>query len=187
MRLDRPIPAWQFRTWELLAPRVPLWARRLLGRLLARLPLGSRARRWCILRLSVIGWDATARSRFDLVLPICDSACEWRWDPNFLALGFDALYRGHEGVRRSIESWNQNWTEVSFTPREVLDAGDTLLQRVTASGRGVSSSAPAQMEFSQVVRLDPLIVHLYNFLDDADALREAGFAPVARDGASAQR
>jgi hypothetical protein len=43
------------------------------------------------------------------------------------------------------------------------------------------------MEFSSVARLDPLIVDFYNFLDDADALREAGFAPAALKGAPAQR
>jgi hypothetical protein len=149
----------------------------MLGRLFGRLRVGSRARRWCLLRLSVMVWDATARSRYDLVLPIWDPACEWRWDANFVALGFDELYRGHEGVKRSVESWNRYWTELSFTVREILDGGDRVVQRVTVSGRGARSGVPTQMEFSVVARLDPLLVELYNFVDDADALREAGFAP----------
>jgi hypothetical protein len=149
----------------------------------ARLPLGSRARRWCVLRAAVIVWDATAGSRYDLLLPVWDPACEWRWHGDFVALGFDELYRGHEGVKRSIETWNEIWTDVSFTVREVLDSGDTLLLRVTASGRGGRSGVPTRMEFSGVVRLDPLIVEYHNFSDDADALLEAGFAPAAQDEA----
>jgi hypothetical protein len=179
--LDRPIPVWQFRAWELIAPRLPLWARVLLGRVFGRLPLGSRARPWCLLRLSVMAWDATARSRYDLVLPIWDSACEWRWDSNFVALGFNELYRGHEGVKRSLENWNTLWTERAFTVREILDGGDRMLQRVSLSGRGTRSEVPTGMEISSVVRLDPLIVSFHNFLNDAEAMREAGFARVAPD------
>jgi ketosteroid isomerase-like protein len=181
MRPDRPVPAWQVRAWELIAPRLPLWTRRLLGRLVSRLPLGSRARRWCVLGWSLITWDALGRGRYDLVLPIWDPAVEWRWDASFVALGWDELYRGHEGVKRSVELWNRNWNEVSFTVREVVDGGDTLVQRVTLSGRGIRSDVPTQMEVSVVARLDPLIVDFYNFLDHAEALREAGFARLAQD------
>jgi hypothetical protein len=94
MRPDRPVAAWQLRAWELLAPRLPRWAVRLTGRIMLRLPRGSRARRWCVLSASQIAWDATGRNRYDLV----------------------------------------------------------------------------------VVRLNPLIVYLHNFRDDADALRTASFA-----------
>jgi hypothetical protein len=132
-----------------------------------------------MLRMSQISWDALGRRRYDLVLPIWDPAVEWRWDAGFVALGWDELYRGHEGVKRSVEYWNQTWNEVSFAVREILDGGDTLVQRVTLSGRGIRSDLPTQMEVSVVARLDPLIVDFRNFLDDADALREAGFGAVA--------
>lgn len=184
LRPDRPVPAWQFRAWVLLAPRLPRWALRLTGRIMLRLPLGSRARRRFVLNLSRIAWDATARTRFDLVLPIWDPACEWRWDPIMVGLGFDPVYRGHEGVRRSLRNWNENWTEVAFTVREILDGGDTWLLRMTASGCGALSGAPVRLDVSSVARLDPLIVSFHNFAHDADALREAGFAPNS-EGAGA--
>ena len=160
---------------------------RLIGRLMLRLPRGSRARRWFVLRISTIVWDATARTRYDLVLPIWDPECEWHWDENF-RLGFDAVYRGHEGVKRSLWAWNENWTEVAFTVREVLDGGDTWLLRTTASGRGARSGVPVHLDASSVARLDPLIVEWHNFGDDADALLEAGFAGAyAGTGASGRR
>jgi hypothetical protein len=40
---------------------------------------------------------------------------------------------------------------------------------------------PAQMQVSVVARLDPLIVDFRNFLDDADALQNAGFSPSAEE------
>lgn len=183
-RPDRPVSAWQFRAWELIAPRLPLWARVLLGRAFMRLPLDSRARRWCLLRMAMIVWDATAARRYDLVLPVCDPAGEWRWDAGFVGLGFEEVYRGRDGVERALEDWNRYWTEISFNVREVLDGGDRGLLRLTASGTGVSSGVPTQMQFSQVVHLDPLVVELHNFLHDEDALREAGFAPLAQDASA---
>jgi hypothetical protein len=179
IRANPPVPAWQLRAFKLIIPRLPFRTRRLLFRLLLRLLRpGSRVRRSCVLGLSVISWEATARRRYDFNLSICDPAFVWFWDANFTALGLDESYRGHEGFERSAETWNQIWTDISFTVREVLDGGDTLLQRVTLSGRGARSGVPTQMDTSSVVRLDPLVVAFYNFLDDAEALREAGFAPV---------
>jgi hypothetical protein len=67
--------------------------------------------------------------------------------------------------------------------REILDGGDTWVFRITSSGRGIRSGAPAQWNFSAVFRFDPLVIDERTFLDDADALREAGFSPVAQDAA----
>jgi len=175
--LDRPIPAWQARAWDLLAAHLPLWARRRLARRVQRLPLGSRARCWWVRMASVLVWDQTARGRDDLYLAAWDPECEWHWHGDFLALGFDALYRGHEGVKRSVETWNALWTDRSFTPHEILDdGGTTYLMRVTLSGRGVRSDVPAELHFSSVARLDPLVVEYHNFQDHDEALRKAGFA-----------
>jgi hypothetical protein len=181
IRPDRQVPAWQYRLWALLVARLPRWARVLVGRFAFRLPLGSRARRWWVQNWSVIAWDMVARRRYDLVLPIFDPACQWRFDANFVALGFDRLYRGHEGIERGVEEWLQFMTEPRFTVREVLDGGDTWVIRMTFLARGARSGAPTQMGVSSVFRFNPLIFDEHTFLDDADALREAGFAPVVKD------
>ena len=139
-----------------------------------------------MLNLSALAWDATARTRFDLVLPIWDPSCEWHWDATFRSLGFDAVYRGHEGVRQSLVDWNEIWTERSFTMSEILDGGDILVVRMAFSGRGVASGVPTQMVASSVVRLDPLIVDFRNFTDDGEALREAGFSPTPPDAATSR-
>jgi hypothetical protein len=185
IRPDRPVPAWQFRTWELLAPRLPRAVLRWIGRFFLRLPPGSRPRRWFALTFSQIAWDVTARTRFDLVLPIWDPDCEWHWDATFQGLGFDEVYRGHAGVRRSLIQWNEIWSHRSFTVREVLDGGSTWVLRTAVAGRGAVSGVPIEGEVNSVVRLDPFIVDFRNFADHAEALREAGFAPspASRDQA----
>jgi hypothetical protein len=187
LRPGRPVPRWRYRAWELFAPRLPHSILRLVAGIYMRRPLGSRARRSWLLGLTEIGWDATGRTRLDLVLPIWDPDGVWRWDASFQTLGFDPAYRGHDGVARALVRWNENWTDGSFKLREILDGGDTLVIRTVASGRGVGSGVPVQMEVSSVVRLDPLIVDWWNFSDDAEALREAGFATASSSsgGASA--
>jgi hypothetical protein len=175
LRPDRPLARWVLPAWELLAPRLPGWVIRSLARMMLRLPLGSRPRRRCVLAVSELAWHATARNRPELVLPMWDPDCEWRWDATFSGLGFDHVYRGHEGVRRSLEKWNEIWAERSFVVREVVDGGRTLVLRMTVYGRGALSGVPTEGEASSVVRLDPLIVYFHNFFHDADALRAAGF------------
>ena len=166
---------WQFRLWAALAPRIPLGITRAVARALGRLRPGSRARSWAFRGIAEISWDATARGRYELVFPIWDAAAEWHWDENFTGLGFDPVYHGHDGIRRSAENWNQNWSEVRFEVREILDGGDTLVLRMLAIGRGRSSGAPTEMPFTSVARLDPLMVRFHNFLDHDAALQEAGF------------
>jgi hypothetical protein len=129
-----------------------------------------------VLSAAALGWEVTAGGRLELVLPIWDPNCEWHWDRTFRGLGFDEVYRGHRGVARSLQAWNEIWSERSFTLREVLDGGDTWVLRVTAFGRGAASGAATHQDFSSVVRLNPLVADFRNFADDEEALREAGFS-----------
>lgn len=174
-RPDRSPPRWALGLYEALVPRLPPAALRGIARLVLRLPRGSRLRRWCVLMLSMTAWDMTARGRLELVLPLWEPVGEWYWDTPFRPLGFDELYRGYEGVRRSLVQWNEVWTDRVFTVHEVLDGGGTWVLRVRASGRGATSGAPTTMEFSSLVRLQPRIVEFRNFANHEDAMHEAGF------------
>jgi hypothetical protein len=140
------------------------------------LPRGSRARRWAVLTATRLAWKATGRGDPGLVLPFWDPQCEWHWDTTFRSLGFDAVYRGHSGVERSLRDWSDVWSERSFVVREVLDGGSTWVMRITAAGRGAASGAETRQDFSAVVRLTSAIVDFRNFADDEAALREAGFS-----------
>ena len=133
----------------------------------------------------MIVWESTARGRYDLVVPAWDPAGEWRYGAKWVAVGMEEVYFGHDGVKRAVEDWSRMWSERSFTVREILDGGDTWVFRVNFWGRGEASGAPTQMDASAVTRFDPLIVSHYTFLDDEEALREAGFAPLAPDGSVA--
>ena len=187
MRVDRPVAPWLFRAWELLAPRAPQWGLRWTARFFLRFPPGSRPRRWFLVGMSVIVWDAIARGRYDLVLPIWDPNGVWHWDATFRTVGLDEVYRGPEGIRRSLGEINDVFTDRSFTVEEILDGGEMLIMRMKVSGRGVQSGVPGEGRMSAVARLDPLLIDYYNFVDDAEALRDAGFVLPRQMNASRQR
>jgi hypothetical protein len=128
-----------------------------------------------VLTATHLAWRVTGRGDPHFVLPFWDPQCEWHWDTTFRSLGFDEVYRGHEGVARSLRAWSEVWTERSFAVREVLDGGNTWVMRITAAGRGVMSGAETRQDFSAVVRLAPAIVDFRNFANHEAALREAGF------------
>src|SRR6202008_4584583 len=94
IRPDRPVPPWMFRAYELFAPRLPRPMARFTVRMMLALPRRSRARPRFVIALSTIGWEVTGRGRFDLILPLWDPDCEWRWDASFGSLGFGEVYRG---------------------------------------------------------------------------------------------
>ena len=181
-RPDRALPGWIVTAWERLGPRVPRAIVRGLVRGVLRLPRGSRARRWSVLTATQLAWKVTGRGDPHFVLPFWDPQCEWHWDPTFRSLGFDEVYRGHEGVARSLRNWSEVWTELSFAVREVLDGGNTWVIRMTAAGRGVRSGAATRQDFSAVVRLAPAIVEFRNFADDEAALRESGLSEPGQAG-----
>ena len=174
-RPDRAPPAWVLTAWRLLGPRLPRTVIRALVRGILLLPRGSRLRRWSVLTATGLAWEVTGRGDPGLVLPFWDPQCEWHWDTTFRSLGFDEVYRGHDGVERSLRNWNEIWSERSFVAREVLDGGDTWVMRTTAAGRGAASGAETRQDFTSVVRLAPAIVDFHNFTDHDAALREAGF------------
>ncbi len=178
LRPDGPPPRLQARAWVLLAPRLPRPVRRLLARGLARLAPGSRLRSWALVRASQHAWDATGRNDHHQLLALWEPDCEWHWDQTFGALGFEAVYRGHDGVERSLDAWSSIWSERDFTLREVLDGGDTFITTVLVSTRGSAGGVPTQAESHAVVRLDPLIRDFRVFYDRDDALRAAGFTDV---------
>jgi hypothetical protein len=133
-----------------------------------------------VLRLAEIAGDALGRSRDDVFLWILDPAVELRWDPAMVVLGWETVYRGPAEAADSLRLWNRDWNEPRYTVREILDGGDTLLLRMTLSGRGITSGVPTEMEISSVLRLDPLVIKASNFIDDAAALKDADFVLAAQ-------
>ena len=86
-----------------------------------------------------------------------------------------ATYRGHEGVRRYLGSFEAEIEDLRSEPVELIDAGDQVIGSVRISGRGKASSAPVELTLISVVTLrDGLAYRIRNYPTKAEALEAAG-------------
>jgi ketosteroid isomerase-like protein len=84
-------------------------------------------------------YDAAARGDSSAVLSLYDPEVEWSPDSRFGGLGGEAVYRGHEGLRRFFREWHGAWETVEHSYGEMVDAGDHVIVRDTSRGRGRTS------------------------------------------------
>ena len=87
-----------------------------------------------------------------------------------------AIYRGHSGLRKWIESVIEvGGEEFGFEPQEFTDAGEYMLVRVRAHGRGQAGGVPVEMRVFHVFEIDGgKIRRVRGYLDEGEALEAAG-------------
>jgi ketosteroid isomerase-like protein len=88
----------------------------------------------------------------------------------------DTIHRGHEGVRRFFEQFNEPWEELSVKPDKVVDAGSQVLVLLhfRAVGRdGIEVELPLAHLWTM---RDGLAVRMNAFSDQQDALDAAGLS-----------
>ena len=98
------------------------------------------------------------------------------WRTGNLLPDVDAVYEGHEGVRRFWQDFTEPWDEILITLEEVLDEQESQLLvvvRFRARGRG---GVEVDMPLFQVYRFDDqaLLKEFNAFGDEAEARRAAG-------------
>jgi ketosteroid isomerase-like protein len=131
------------------------------------------------------GYEAWNRRDFDQGIEFLDPEIEWRpasvagetSTEDFARLpGVDAVYHGHEGVRRFMETFIEPWEQVTVDVEELRDSGDCVVAfiRFRAVARnGLKVDMPNVHVFtfrgSKVVRFEA-------FADRAEALEAAGLS-----------
>lgn len=120
--------------------RIPFVVDLLLA-LVARLPPGSPLRRRFILWGLKRGLDAAVRKDYDFQ--------RLGYEPDveiFLSgpagVGFEASYRGHQGLRESTIDFFENFAETRVTVKRVLDARDRWVAEMETLGQGKESAVP---------------------------------------------
>jgi ketosteroid isomerase-like protein len=95
--------------------------------------------------------------------------------PGF-GVGFDQVYRGHEGVRSFWRQWLEAWESIEFRLDDLIDAGDEVVALLWQVNRGRASGVEVLVgEWAQVWTVrDRKVVRMRAFRDRADALRAAG-------------
>jgi ketosteroid isomerase-like protein len=108
------------------------------------------------------------------------------FDPDLEPLGLSGTHRGHDGLLRMIETFQEAWDRPEFRPEMMIDMGDRGVALGHIRLRGAASGLELEREFAQVVTPEGgLIAHEREFLSWDKGLRAAGlnpdaFAPLAQ-------
>jgi ketosteroid isomerase-like protein len=120
------------------------------------------------------GYEAWNRRDFDALLEIADPEIEWTFAGEAQFPGTDAVYHGHEGVRRFWETFIEPWEQVTIQVDELRDSGDIVaafirFQAVARDGLKLDVPFTHLLTFrrSKIIRFEA-------FSDRKDALEAAG-------------
>jgi uncharacterized protein len=121
------------------------------------------------------GYEAWNRRDFNQILDLVDPEIEWTFAQG-LRPGVDAVYHGHEGVRRFWETFIEPWEEITVEVEELRDSGDRVLAfvRFRAVARdGLTLDAP----YVHVLTFrESRILRFEAFDNRDDALEAAGLS-----------
>jgi ketosteroid isomerase-like protein len=171
---------------ERIAVAAP-WLSRRMRAATRRLPAGSRLRRAALTRAVRTGYAATNRDDYAAMqAPLHPEVEFFPPERGRGGLGFDAVYRGPDGVAHFVSEWKSGFSRFTYEPREIADAGgDSFAVRLGMVGALRDAETEVRDEYGIVVTLkDGQIFRLENFRDWSTALAAlAGAAPPGESGA----
>jgi ketosteroid isomerase-like protein len=87
------------------------------------------------------------------------------------------VYRGHEGVIKSLVDWTEDIDDFKVVPEEFLDNGDYVVVRTLQTGRGKSSGVPMEGVFWFVCQMrEGKAVRIHVLPTEQEALEAAGLS-----------
>jgi ketosteroid isomerase-like protein len=148
-----------------------------VSRAIWRLSEKSRLRRALIRRVARTSWDAFNRGDLEAAFLLYHPDCQSTFPSEMATIGLEAgTFDLDERVRfqqRVIDEWD----EIRFEPRELIEFGDRLLSMGRMRFRGLSSGVPVDTEWvALVTMLDGRVIREQIFTDRAKALEAAGLS-----------
>jgi hypothetical protein len=156
---------------ERLALRCPHLARLLFAGVMA-LPPGSPVRRRALKRFLARGFQSFSRGDVEGGLLISDPELEVRligWE----GLGLSPAYHGHDGWRALTRDWLAQWENYELKPVQLLDAGDRLIVRTTATALGAHSGAEVAVSVGHCYYFTNSTLTRYDIYREWSALTKA--------------
>jgi ketosteroid isomerase-like protein len=84
-------------------------------------------------------------------------------------------YRGHEGIRRYLQSFEAEMEDIRFLPERFWEAGDRVVVSVLLTARGKTTGIPVEQRTGQVwTVLDGKVRSARIYREPADALEFVG-------------
>ncbi len=91
-------------------------------------------------------------------------------------------YRGHEGIRRYFQSFQDVMDEIRFEPERFWDAGTSVVADVRITAKGRQTAIPVVQRIAQVWRIrDGRALSVRSYVSLAEALEAVGLADGAAD------
>jgi ketosteroid isomerase-like protein len=102
---------------------------------------------------------------------------DFEWIPPAVFPGA-RIYRGREGFDEFVRTWMEEFEDLKFELREVIDAGDDRCVVIAHQmGTGKRSGAPVELDLALVYELkDGRAIRCTNYATAAEALEAAGIA-----------
>jgi hypothetical protein len=157
---------------EWIAILAPWVTRRLMTFVLGR-PAGSRLRRIALTQAVRRNLAANNREDYRAVFATYDPQIEFIPPGRGEAAdGFDALYRGHDGVRQFILQWKAGFGRHTYAPCEIADpGGEEFALRFTLSGTIGDTDTEVVDELAVINTLDRgRVIRQEYFFEWPDAL-----------------
>jgi ketosteroid isomerase-like protein len=86
-------------------------------------------------------------------------------------------YRGHDGIRRYLESFTEAMEEIRFEAERISDLGSSVLVLLLLTARGRQTSIPVEQRSAGVWSIrDGKVLTIRAFASSADALAAVGLA-----------
>jgi len=87
-------------------------------------------------------------------------------------------YRGHDGIRRYFESFDEVMEDIHFAPERFWDAGDAVVVDMRMTAKGRQTSIPVEQRLAQIWTVrDGRAASMRAFALLREALEAAGLAP----------
>ncbi|SRR6266550_2463452 len=106
----------------------------------------------------------------DLIAQLADPDVEWVEAPQNVD---GRVYRGHEGVRQSLERWLEQWEEFGYEAERFVDCGDDVLVVGRERGRGLASGASVTSRHYSIWTIRAGKIARYREFYDEDAALKA--------------
>jgi ketosteroid isomerase-like protein len=118
-------------------------------------------------------YEAFNSGEFASILELIDADFEAVVPPAFSAE--PDTYRGHAGVRRYFESFQDAMSEIRFEPRRTWDVGHSVVVDARLTARGRRTGIPVEQQFAQLWRIrDGRATAVRTYVSVAEALAAAG-------------
>lgn len=149
-----------------------------LGRMLWRLPRGSRLRLRLVHRFVRLAWEAFNRNDLEATFMLYHPDVSATHPPEWGTIGVETTLDGRDERVRYQENLAEHWGSLRFEPQELIELADdrlVSLGRMRGTGRG--SGVAVDTEWTAILTIaDGRVVHERIILNHAEALEAVGLS-----------